>query len=164
MIALGADHGAYALKEVIRTFLTQKGYEIADFGTDTSASVDYPVYARKVAEAIRDGKCEKGILLCGTGIGMSIAANKCKGIRAALCSDSLTAKLTREHNDSNVLCMGARIIGEELAKDIALTWLNTPFSNEARHCRRIDMLEKIDNPEDAQPEGVCKRGSGGCLR
>lgn len=142
MIAIGADHGAFAMKEMIRAFLEEKGYEVLDVGTDSSESVDYPVYAHKVTDALVSGKCEKGILICGTGIGMSIAANKVKGVRAALCNEPLSARLTREHNDSNVLCMGARMIGDEMAKEVVKTWLNTPFSGDARHSRRIAMLEE----------------------
>lgn len=141
MIAIGADHGAFALKQVIRDYLKERGYEVLDCGPDSAASVDYPIYAKKVTDAVVSGRCERGILLCGTGIGMSIAANKVGGIRAALCSEPLSAKLTREHNDSNVLCMGARMIGEELAKEIANVWLSTAFSGDERHKRRIGMLE-----------------------
>lgn len=142
MIAIGADHGAFALKEVIVKYLGEKGCDIKDFGTYSAASVDYPEYAALVAGAVARGEAEKGILLCGTGIGMSIAANKFAGIRAALVSDPLSARLTREHNDSNILCMGARIIGEELAKEIVNVWLGTDFSGDARHKRRIEMLEQ----------------------
>lgn len=141
MIAIGADHGAFALKEIIREFLEKEGYDVMDAGTYSAESVDYPLYARKVTEAVVSGTCEKGILICGTGIGMSIAANKVEGIRAALCSEPLTARLTREHNDSNVLCMGARMIGDEMAKEIVRMWLQTPFSGDDRHSRRIAMLE-----------------------
>ncbi|MDO4754696.1 MAG: ribose 5-phosphate isomerase B [Bacillota bacterium] len=141
MIAIGADHGAFALKEVLRAYLEKEGYEVFDAGTYSSDSVDYPVFAHQVTDAVVSGKCDKGILLCGTGIGMSIAANKVHGIRAALCSEPLSARLTREHNDSNVLCMGARMIGEEMAKEIVKVWLETKFSDDARHIRRIVMLE-----------------------
>lgn len=141
MIAIGADHGAFAMKEIIREFLEKEGYEVLDTGTYSSESVDYPLYAHKVTEAVVSGKCERGILICGTGIGMSIAANKVEGIRAALCSETLSARLTREHNDSNVLCMGARMIGDEMAKEIVKVWLGTSFSGDDRHSRRIAMLE-----------------------
>ncbi len=141
MIAIGADHGAFALKEIIKKYLADKGYKVKDFGTYSPESVDYPQYAAYVAQAVASGTAERGILLCGTGIGMSIAANKHRGIRAALVCDPLSARLTREHNDSNILCLGARIIGEELAKEIVNVWLSTEFSGDERHSRRIDMLE-----------------------
>ena len=119
----------------------KRGVECKDYGTYTKDSCDYPVYAKKVAEAILSGECEEGILLCGTGIGMSMAANKIKGIRAALCSDCFSAQATKEHNNANVLCMGARVIGPELAFRIADTFLDSKFSNDERHIRRISMLE-----------------------
>ena len=115
MIAVGCDHGGYELKKEILAYLDQKGIEYKDFGCDSTASVDYPVYARKVAHAILDGSCEKGILICGTGIGISIAANKIPGIRAALCTDCFCAQTTREHNDANILALGGRVVGPGLA-------------------------------------------------
>ena len=141
MIAVGCDHGGYELKKEILAYLDQKGIEYKDFGCDSTASVDYPVYARKVAHAILDGSCEKGILICGTGIGISIAANKIPGIRAALCTDCFCAQATREHNDANILGMGARVIGVGTALKIVDTFLNTPFSNDERHKRRIAKIE-----------------------
>ena len=140
-IAIGADHGGYEYKQKIIKFLNTNGHIVKDFGTDNNDSCDYPVFAKKVAQAVSSGEYEKGILICGTGIGMSIAANKQKGIRAALCSDLFSAKATREHNDSNILCLGARVIDIDLALKITEVWLNTPFSNEERHLRRIGMIE-----------------------
>ena len=129
MIALGCDHGGYELKQEIKKYLDEKGIEYKDYGCDSLDSVDYPVYAKKVAHAILDGECEKGILICGTGIGISITANKFKGIRAAVCTDCFTAEATRLHNDANILCMGGRVVGPGLAVKITDTFLNTPFSN-----------------------------------
>lgn len=145
LIALGSDHGGFGLKESIKAYLTQKGCEVKDFGTYDESSVDYPTFALKAALAVSKGECEKGILVCSTGIGISIAANKVKGIRAALCSDLLSARLTREHNDTNVLALGSFIVGEKLAFAIVDTWLGTSFSNEERHLRRIDGITKIEN-------------------
>ncbi|MGN0252108.1 MAG: ribose 5-phosphate isomerase B [Oliverpabstia sp.] len=141
MIAIGCDHGGYELKKEILAYLDQKGIEYKDFGCDSTASVDYPVYARKVAHAILDGSCEKGILICGTGIGISIAANKIPGIRAALCTDCFCAQATREHNDANILALGGRVVGPGLAIKIVQTFLETPFSNDERHKRRIHLIE-----------------------
>ena len=140
-VAIGCDHGAIELKEQLIDHLTKKGYEIEDKGTYTKDSCDYPVYAKKVCESVLSKEAELGVLLCGTGIGMSMAANKVKGIRAALCSDCFSAQATREHNNANVLCMGARVLGPELAFRIADTFLESEFSNEERHIRRISMLE-----------------------
>lgn len=136
-LAIGCDHGGYELKKEMIQHLQSKGYEITDVGCDSPASCDYPVYAKKVTELIRSGEAALGILICGTGIGMSMAANKEPGIRAALCHDVFSAKATREHNDANVLCMGARVVGPGLALMIADTFLTTPFSNDERHKRRI---------------------------
>ena len=140
-IAIGADHGGYDYKEEILGLLQSKGYEVKDFGTFSKDSCDYPVIAKAVAKDVAAGNFDRGILICGTGIGMSIAANKIKGIRAALCSDTFSARATREHNDSNIQCLGARVIGNKLAEDIVKIWLETPFSNEERHLRRIGMIE-----------------------
>ncbi len=142
MIAVGCDHGGFALKKVIIDYLKEKNIEYKDFGTYTEESADYPVYAKKVAEAVLSGEAEKGILICGTGIGVSIAANKYKGIRCALCGDVFSAKATRAHNDSNILALGGRVVGAGLALEITEAWLNTEFSGEERHKRRIDMIEK----------------------
>lgn len=143
MIAIGCDHGGYELKERVLRHLEEKGLEYRDMGCMDRKSVDYPVYARAVANAVAEGECEKGILICTTGIGISIAANKVKGIRCALCSDTLSAKLTRLHNDANILAMGAGILGENLALEIVDIFLNTPFSGEERHRRRVDLIENF---------------------
>ena len=141
MIAIGSDHGGFALKEEIAAHLRKRGFEVRDFGTYTEESCDYPVYAKAVAGAVASGACEKGILICGTGIGVSITANKVPGIRCALCGDCFSAEATRQHNDANILAMGARVVGEGLALMIADTFLDTPFSNDERHKRRISMIE-----------------------
>ncbi len=140
MIALGCDHGGYELKLEIIKYLEKNGLEYKDFGCH-GESCDYPVYAKQVGQAILDGECEKGILVCGTGIGMSIAANKMKGIRCAMLSDCFSAEATRLHNDTNVMALGGRTIGPELAIKIVDTFLNTPFSGDERHMRRVSMLE-----------------------
>lgn len=142
MIALGSDHGGFELKQEIIRFLEENGYEYKDFGCYTEESVDYPVYAKLVGEAVASGECEKGILTCGTGIGISIAANKIRGIRAAVCTDCFTAQATREHNDSNVLALGGRVIGTGLALKITETFLTTEFSGGERHLRRLRQLEE----------------------
>lgn len=141
MIALGCDQGGYELMQEVKKHLEERGLEYQDFGTYSMDSVDYPVYGKKVAHAVADGTCEKGILICGTGIGISICANKVKGVRAALCHDVFSAQATREHNDANVLAMGGRVVGPGLALMIVDTFLDTPFSNAERHIRRIAMLE-----------------------
>ncbi|MBQ7693482.1 MAG: ribose 5-phosphate isomerase B [Oscillospiraceae bacterium] len=141
MIAIGSDHGGFALKKALMAHLEERGLAYQDFGTYDEASCDYPIYAKKVARAVADGTCERGILICGTGIGVSIAANKVPGIRAALCGDCFSAEATRLHNDANVLCMGARVVGEGLALKIADTFLDTPFSQDERHIRRISLIE-----------------------
>ncbi len=141
MIALGCDHGGFELKQEIIKYLNEKGVEYQDFGCYDASSVDYPVYAKKVAAAILEGSCDKGILICGTGIGISIAANKIPGIRAALCTDCFCAEATRQHNDANILCMGGRVVGGGLAVKITETFLNTPFSEDERHKRRIHLIE-----------------------
>lgn len=141
MIALGCDHGGYGLmQEVIRN-LEDRGLEYKNYGCYSEESVDYPVYAKAAANAVASGECEKGILICGTGIGISIAANKVPGIRAALCHDCFSAEATRQHNDANMLAMGARVIGPGLALKIVDIFLDTPFSNDERHIRRIGMIE-----------------------
>lgn len=142
MIAIGCDHGGYELKQEIMNYLKEKNLEYRDFGTYTKESVDYPVYAKKVASAIQSGECEKGILICGTGIGISITANKFKGIRAAVCTDCFTAEATRLHNNANILALGGRVVGPGLALKIVDTFLNTPFSNDERHIRRISKIEE----------------------
>ncbi len=142
MIALGCDHGGYAMMQEVKAHLEKRGIEYKDFGCYSEESVDYPIYARKVTSAITNGECEKGILICGTGIGISIAANKVKGIRAALCHDCFSAAATREHNDANVLTMGARVVGAGLALQIVDIFLDTAFSNDERHIRRIQLIEE----------------------
>lgn len=142
MIALGCDHGGYKLKQEIITYLEAKGYEYKDFGCYDEQACDYPVYGQAVANAVANKECEKGIIICGTGIGISIAANKIKGVRAALCHDCFSAEATRLHNDANILAMGARVVGVGLAIKIVDTFLNTEFSNDERHIRRISMLEQ----------------------
>lgn len=141
MVALGCDHGGYELMQEVKKFLEQKGIAYKDFGTDSTASTDYPIYAKLVGRAVQSGECEKGILICGTGIGISITANKMKGIRCALCHDVFSAEATRQHNDANVLAMGGRVVGAGLALKIVDTFLSTPFSNEERHKRRITQIE-----------------------
>lgn len=142
MIAVGCDHGGYVLKQEILKHLEKRGIAYKDFGCDSEEAVDYPVYARKVTGAILSGECERGILICGTGIGISIAANKVKGIRAALCTDCFTAEATRLHNDANILALGGRVVGPGLALKIVDTFLDTPFSQEDRHKRRISLIEE----------------------
>lgn len=142
-IVIGADHAGYELKEIITNLLKEIGYEPVDIGTGSSCSVDYPDYAEAVAKAVSDGIYERGILICGTGIGMSIVANKFKNIRAALCNDLFTAKMSRLHNDANILCMGSRIIGTGLAKEIVKTWLTTNFEGD-RHLKRLEKLNLIE--------------------
>ena len=143
MIAIGCDHGGYELKERVIRYLQDKNIPYRDMGCNSKESVDYPEYGHAVAKAVADGSCEKGIVICTTGIGIGISANKVPGIRCALCSDPLSAKMTRLHNDANVLAMGAGMIGENLALDIVETFLNTDFSGEERHRRRIDLIEKL---------------------
>lgn len=141
-IALGSDHGGFSYKEKIKNILFSQGVDVVDVGTNSTESCDYPVFAKKVAGMVASGQVERGILVCGTGIGMSIVANKFSGVRAALCSDLFSAKATREHNDSNVLCLGERVISEDLMLKIVGVWLNTPFSGDERHIRRISMIEE----------------------
>ncbi|MBQ8231320.1 MAG: ribose 5-phosphate isomerase B [Lachnospiraceae bacterium] len=142
MIAIGCDHGGYDLKMKVIEYLKENDITVKDVGCDSKASCDYPMYGRAVGEAVACGECEKGIVICTTGIGISISANKVPGVRAALCSDTLSAKMTRLHNDANVLAMGAGIVGENLALAIVETFLNTEFSGEERHMRRISLIEQ----------------------
>ena len=141
MIAIGSDHGGFELKKEIMAHLDARGLEYKDFGTYSDASCDYPVYGKAVANAVASGECERGIIICGTGIVISITANKVHGIRAALCGDCFSAEATRQHNDANVLALGARVVGPGLALKIVDTFLDTPFSNSERHIRRIEMIE-----------------------
>ena len=143
-IGIGNDHSALELKAEIIEFLKEKGHEVVDYGTYTTDSCDYPVYGEKVARAVVAGEVEKGILICGTGLGISLAANKVKGIRAVVCSEPYTAKLSRMHNNSNVLAFGARVVGSELAKMITEAWLDAKFEG-GRHERRVQMLMDIEN-------------------
>lgn len=141
MIAIGSDHGGYDLKEQIKKHLEERGILYQDMGCYDKSACDYPIYGRAVAQAVADGECEKGIVICTTGIGISITANKVKGIRAALCSDSLSAKLTRLHNNANVLALGAGIVGLNLGLEIVDTFIDTEFSGEERHQRRVALIE-----------------------
>lgn len=143
-ISIACDHGAYMLKNKVAQHLKDRGHEVVDFGTNGPESCDYPDFAAKAARAVADGTCEKGIVLCTTGIGVSITANKIKGIRCALLSDVLSAKMTRLHNDTNMMALGAGIVGENLALEIVDTWVATPFSGEARHQRRIDKVMALE--------------------
>ena len=144
MIAIGSDHGGFALKQKVIAHLREKGMEVKDFGTDSTASCDYPDFGRLAAQAVASGACEKGIVICTTGIGISITANKVPGIRCALCHDSTSARLTREHNDANVLALGAGMIGENVAMDIVDTFFSTPFSEGERHIRRIEKIREAE--------------------
>lgn len=145
MIAIGCDHGGFDLKQRIIQHLEERKIPVQDMGCNSKESCDYPLFGHAVAKAVAEGKCEKGIVICTTGIGISISANKISGVRCALCSDSLSAKMTRLHNDANVLAMGAGIVGENLAIDIVDTFLDTDFSKEERHQRRIDLIEKLSH-------------------
>lgn len=144
MIAIGSDHGGFALKESIKNYFEKNNIEYKDFGTNSTDSVNYPIYAEKVANAVASGEFEKGILCCGTGIGISIAANKVKGIRAALCTNEFCAEMTRRHNDANILCMGGRVIDEETAVKLTKIFLSTPFDG-GRHLERINQITEIEN-------------------
>ncbi len=142
-IALGADHAGYGLKEALKAWLINHGYQVLDLGTYSTDSVDYPDYAALVAESVVDHKVERGLLICGTGIGMSMAANKVPGVRAALCADLYTARMSREHNDANVLVLGGRLMGADMATDILRAWLETDFTG-GRHARRVDKIADIE--------------------
>ena len=144
-IAIACDHGALALKNAMIAHLEKKGYTVVNFGTDTLDSCDYPDFAAPAAKAVAAGECDKGIVLCTTGIGISITANKVKGIRCALLSDVMSARMTREHNDTNMMAIGAGVVGQMLALEIADTWLGTEFSGEARHQRRIDKMMALED-------------------
>lgn len=141
MLGIACDHGGYELKQEIIKYLKKNGTPYQDFGCYNTEPADYPIYARKVANAVAKGECERGILICGTGIGISIAANRIRGIRAALCSDCFSAQAAREHNDANILALGARVIGSGLAVKIVDTFLHTPFSEDERHKNRIALIE-----------------------
>ena len=144
-IVIGCDHAGYNIKGIVKKHIEEKGYEVIDVGTDSTASCHYPVYASALCEKLLDGEAELGILICGTGIGMSMAANKHKGIRAACCSDVFSARLTREHNDANVLCFGERVVGPGLALDLVDAFLGAEYLNNGNHVTRVAMLADIEN-------------------
>ena len=144
-IVIGCDHAGYNIKGVVKKHIEEKGYEVIDVGTDSTASCHYPVYASALCDKILGGEAELGILICGTGIGMSMAANKHKGIRAACCSDVFSARLTREHNDANVLCFGERVVGPGLALDLVDAFLGAEYLNNGNHVTRVAMLADIEN-------------------
>jgi len=148
-IALGSDHGGFVLKQVIAGFLKENDYDYTDFGTFDAVSVDYPDYALQVAEAVAQSTCTRGILICGTGIGIGIAANKVPGVRAALCSDTFSARAAREHNDANILTIGERVVGPGLALDIVQMWLESEFSG-GRHSKRLDKIRAIEEKYSKQ--------------
>ena len=143
-IAIACDHGAFEMKEAVKAHLTGKGFEVVDFGCHSLASCDYPDMIAPAAQAVANGECEKGIVLCTTGIGASIAANKVKGVRCALLHETWSAKMTRLHNDTNVMALGAGVVGKNLALEIVDTWIGTEFSNDERHQRRIDKMMAIE--------------------
>ena len=143
-LAMACDHGALELKNALKAHLAAEGYDIEDFGTDTADSCDYPDYATAAARAVAEGRCQRGIVLCTTGVGVSIAANKVAGIRCALLADPWSAKMTRLHNDTNMMALGAGVTGPNLAFEIADVWLSTPFSGEPRHQRRIDKVMALE--------------------
>ena len=143
-IAIASDHAGYALKKVLVEYVRELGYSVDDLGCDSEASVDYPIYAEKLCRAIVAGTYDRGILVCGTGIGMSMAANKISGIRAALCSDCYCVEMTRKHNDANVLCLGGRVLGSELAKKMVYIYLDAEFSAGENHVRRLEMLKELE--------------------
>ena len=143
LIAIASDHGGFKLKETIRKYLAERGEKVVDLGTSSEDSVDYPVYGEKVARKVVDGEADLGIAICGTGLGISLAANKVKGIRACVCSEPYTAQMSRRHNNCNVLCFGARVVGLDLAKMIVDTWLSSEFEG-GRHQRRVDMIMDIE--------------------
>ena len=146
-IVLGADHGGYELKNTIKAHLESRGFEVCDIGTNTSESCDYPIFASRLCQKIQKGEAELGILVCGTGIGMSMAANKHRSIRAACCSDTFSARLTRLHNNANVLCLGARVLGTGLALDLVDNFVNAEFEGD-RHIKRLSLIEDIENGKE----------------
>ena len=151
-IALGADHAGWTLKESLKAWLLEHGHDVIDFGTHSPESVDYPDYAAQVAESVAVGKVERGVLVCGTGLGMAIAANKVPGIRAVPCNDLLAARMSREHNDANVLALGGRLVGREAAIEILALWLDTPFAG-GRHCPRLDKIAALERRRPAERHG-----------
>lgn len=150
LIAIGADHAGYLLKAELKPFLEGLGHHWKDFGTDSAEPVDYPDVAAQVARAVACGECPRGIIICGTGVGSAIAANKVVGVRAALCHDTFSARHARLHNDANVLALGARVIGPGLAKDVATAWLETPFEG-GRHARRVEKIREMEHQERQRP-------------
>ena len=144
VIGIGHDHAAVEMKNQIKEFLEEKGYQVINYGTDSDESCDYPEYGEKVGRAVAEGKVDAGVLICGTGIGISIAANKVKGVRAAVVSEPVSARLTKEHNNANIIAFGARIVGIEMAKEIVSAWLNAEYIGSGRHERRVDMIRKIE--------------------
>lgn len=143
LIVIGSDHGGWELKETIKEYLMAQGYQVEDYSQATQESVDYPLVGKKVAEAVSLGKVARGILFCGTGLGMSMLANKYPGVRAALCHNEFTARMSREHNNSNILVLGGRVLGSDLSKSIVKVWLETPFAGD-RHSRRLAQIEEIE--------------------
>ena len=156
-VALGADHAGFELKEALKAWLIDQGYQILDYGAHSPEPVDYPDYAAQVAEAVADQKVERGVLICGTGIGMAIAASKVPGVRAALCSDLYTARMSREHNDANVLTLGGRLMGPEMALDILRMWIETDFAG-GRHQRRVDKIADIERRHAGDRAGAGPHG------
>ena len=149
MIALASDHAALEMKAAVKELLDEMGLSYRDFGTDTEKSCDYPVFGARAAHAVASGECDRGIVICGTGIGMMLAANKVDGIRCVVCSEPYSAEMSRRHNDANMLAFGARVVGVELAKMIVRTWLTTPFEG-GRHQRRVDMLSALERGEELE--------------
>ncbi|MGM0396007.1 MAG: ribose 5-phosphate isomerase B [Bacillota bacterium] len=143
IVGIGSDHGGFELKEEMKKFMEKSGYQVKDFGTHSLESVDYPDYGKKVGAAVAAGEIDRGVVICGTGIGISISANKVKGVRAALCGDTYSARLSREHNNANVIAMGGRVLGVDLAKDILSVYLNSEFQ-EGRHKRRVNKITEIE--------------------
>ncbi|MFA4016351.1 MAG: hypothetical protein RUDDFDWM_001454 [Candidatus Fervidibacterota bacterium] len=158
-IAIGADHAGYELKKYIAKKLREEGYECVDYGTHSKEDCDYPDVSFNVALSVSKGECDFGILICGTGIGSSIVANKVPGVRCSLCWNEYTAEMARAHNDANVLALGARVVGEELAWNIVKAWLKTPFSNEERHRRRLQKIKLIERMQQTQLEGKGELGA-----
>ena len=148
-IAIGNDHGAVALKQHLVQYLEGEGYEVVNFGTDETASTDYPIYAARVAKAVLSGECDRGVVICGTGLGISMAANKIRGIRCAVCTEPVSASLARRHNDANIVALGARIIGNVMAEAIVDTFLTTGFEG-GRHQRRVDMIMALGEGKEVE--------------
>ena len=144
VIGIGNDHAAVEMKNQIKAFLEEKGYQVINYGTDTDESCDYPIYGEKFGRAVASGEVDAGVLIFGTGIGISIAANKVKGVRAAVCSEPVTARLTKEHNNANIIAFGARIVGIEIAKAIVTAWLDAEYIGSGRHEKRVNMLKEIE--------------------